>query len=185
MNRYLLARHAEATSGDPGATLTPLGRKQAEAVARRLRGYSFDAVWSSDLRRATETAEAILDGVDAPPLQLTATLREVMVPREVIAAGTQSWQYATWEKEALQALSRNLSNWLMEVGRAWGEQHSTTLVVSHGGPLRVLVCLLLGLPPEMHWSFRLDHAGITIVERGDDMGTVALLNDRCHLSGVY
>ncbi len=57
----------------------------------------------------------------------------------------------------------------------------TLLVVSHGGPLRVLICLLLGLPPEMHWSFHLDHAGVTVIERAADMGTITLLNERCHL----
>jgi hypothetical protein len=45
----------------------------------------------------------------------------------------------------------------------------------------VLLCLLLDLPPDRHWTFRLDQAGLTIVERGDDMGTLTLLNDRCHL----
>jgi broad specificity phosphatase PhoE len=57
----------------------------------------------------------------------------------------------------------------------------TVLVVSHAGPLRVLLCLLLDLPPDRHWAFRLGQAGLTIVERGDDMGTLTLLNDRCHL----
>ncbi|MGI5834895.1 MAG: histidine phosphatase family protein [Chloroflexota bacterium] len=181
MNRLLLVRHAEATSACRDAELTAIGRKQAEAVARRLRGWSFDAAWSSDLRRANETAEVIMQGRDALPLQLTAALREVEVPTEIGNAGPQSEQYARWEKETIEALARSLSMWLSVVDRSQGERHSTTLVVSHGGPLRVLLCLLLGLPPEMHWSFRLDHAGITIVERGDDMGTITLLNDRCHL----
>lgn len=185
MNRYLLVRHAEATSEDPDAALTAFGRKQAAAVARRLRECSFDAAWSSDLRRAKETAEAILAGGDRPPLWLTADLREVEIPSEICAAGIQSGRYATWEKETVEALAKRLSRWLEGIEQPQTKQSNTTLVVSHSGPLRVLICLLLGLSPETHWSFGLDRAGITIVERGDDMGTVTLLNDRCHLSGAY
>jgi broad specificity phosphatase PhoE len=34
------------------------------------------------------------------------------------------------------------------------EDH-TVLLVSHGGPLRVLLCLALGLPPRAYWQFGL------------------------------
>lgn len=58
------------------------------------------------------------------------------------------------------------------------------LVVAHGGPIRLLICLLLGIPVEHHWAFRVDHGSLTVVERGADMGTLVLLNDRCHLAGI-
>ncbi len=55
------------------------------------------------------------------------------------------------------------------------------LVVSHGGPLRVLLCHLLGLPPARHWSFRLDCATVSVVACAPGLATLMLLNDRCHL----
>lgn len=58
------------------------------------------------------------------------------------------------------------------------------LVVAHGGPIRLLICLLLGIPAEHHWAFRVGHGSLTVVERGADMGTLVLLNDRCHLAGI-
>jgi len=54
-------------------------------------------------------------------------------------------------------------------------------VVAHGGPLRVLLCLLLGLPVERHWSFRLDCAGVSVVDCAPGLVTLRLLNDCCHL----
>ena len=68
-------------------------------------------------------------------------------------------------------------------GAGQGSPSRTILVVSHAGPLRVLICLLLGLPVEAHWSFHVDRASLTIVDRAPDMGTLMLLNDRCHLAG--
>ncbi|HEX2324521.1 MAG TPA: histidine phosphatase family protein, partial [Chloroflexota bacterium] len=56
------------------------------------------------------------------------------------------------------------------------------LVVSHGGPLRVLLCQLLGLPPSRHWCFRIDHTSLSEVHWDPQTGPlVVALNDRCHL----
>jgi phosphohistidine phosphatase len=61
--RLLIVRHAEAASGSPDELrpLTPAGREQARATGARLRkeGFAADAVLSSPLLRARETAEAL------------------------------------------------------------------------------------------------------------------------------
>src|SRR4051812_11310493 len=66
--RLLIVRHAEAASGAPDELrpLTPAGREHARAVGARLRqeGFAADAVLSSPLLRARETAEAL--GLGAP-----------------------------------------------------------------------------------------------------------------------
>jgi phosphohistidine phosphatase len=66
--RLLIVRHAEAASGSPDdlRPLTPEGREHARAVGDRLRkeGFAADAVLSSPLLRARETAEAL--GLGAP-----------------------------------------------------------------------------------------------------------------------
>lgn len=189
MARYLLVRHADAASGNPNPGLTALGREQARAVAHRLGGWRLDQAWSSDLDRAVETAETILDGRASPVLQRSAALGEVDVPADVVAAGVGSDQYRVWERGTVEILAGRLGRWIGTstagvVSDCCDISAPTVLVVSHGGPLRVLVCLLLGLPPEMHWSFRLDRASLTVIEWVGDMGTVTLLNDRCHLEGL-
>lgn len=66
MRLYFL-RHAEAFPGEDDAAreLSPLGRKQARAVARFLdrAGVEFDAAYSSPLIRARQTAQILLKRV--------------------------------------------------------------------------------------------------------------------------
>jgi phosphohistidine phosphatase len=61
--RLLIVRHAEAATGNPDELrpLTSEGREHARAVGARLRdaGFAADAVVSSPLLRARETAEAL------------------------------------------------------------------------------------------------------------------------------
>jgi phosphohistidine phosphatase len=61
--RLLIVRHAEAESGEPDELrpLTAHGREHARAVGAQLRaeGFSPDAVVSSPLLRARQTAEAL------------------------------------------------------------------------------------------------------------------------------
>ena len=61
--RLLIVRHAEAAAGNPDELrpLTTEGREHARAVGARLRdeGFVADAVVTSPLLRARETAEAL------------------------------------------------------------------------------------------------------------------------------
>ncbi len=84
--RLYLVRHADAERGDPDELrrLTPAGRSQARALGRRLAeaGVRPDAVLSSPLLRARETAEEIAraTGAEAEPveaLQPGATVEDV------------------------------------------------------------------------------------------------------------
>ena len=65
-----LVRHAdvydqrEVVSDPP---LSPLGRGQAERLAQRLKSLEIDAVYSSPLRRALQTAAALRDRVETDP----------------------------------------------------------------------------------------------------------------------
>jgi broad specificity phosphatase PhoE len=81
----VLVRHGESTwnregrwqgHGDP--PLSDEGRAQALTVARSLAAMPFDALYSSDLARARETAE-IMGKELGLPVQLDARLREVDV----------------------------------------------------------------------------------------------------------
>src|SRR5256885_8793699 len=45
--------------GQLDSPLTPRGLKQAQALAHRLSGITFDALYSSDLGRAVQTAQII------------------------------------------------------------------------------------------------------------------------------
>ena len=69
--RIYLVRHAKAAPGDPDELrpLTPEGREQARLLAERLVGERPDAVVTSPLLRARETAEVLARacGLEAEP----------------------------------------------------------------------------------------------------------------------
>jgi phosphohistidine phosphatase len=73
--KVVLVRHAEAAPGDPDElrTLTPLGREQARELGERLRaeGIAPDAVLTSPLLRARETAAALELGEPEPVDELS------------------------------------------------------------------------------------------------------------------
>lgn len=83
MVRVWLVRHGETRwnterrlQGISDIELSDRGREQAEQLRLRLGGRSFDAVWSSDLLRAVETAEIIFGGprIDARLRELTSAI---------------------------------------------------------------------------------------------------------------
>jgi len=69
--RLYLVRHAKAAPGDPDELrpLTPEGRKEARRLAERLAAERPDAVVTSPLLRARETAEVLARacGLEAVP----------------------------------------------------------------------------------------------------------------------
>lgn len=75
--RVFLVRHAEAVPGEPDALrpLSAAGRDAARALGEMLAGEGLDAVVSSPLRRARETAEAV-----AVAAGLTAETHEGLGP---------------------------------------------------------------------------------------------------------
>jgi probable phosphoglycerate mutase len=76
MNQIYVARHGESTwnaerrwtgHGDP--PLSEIGRAQAREACETLRGHRFDAVSSSTLVRALETASIIASALGLPQLE--------------------------------------------------------------------------------------------------------------------
>ncbi|WP_085314757.1 histidine phosphatase family protein [Derxia lacustris] len=82
VTEIVLVRHGETSwnrahriQGHADIELNELGRRQAEATGRALAGECFDAIYSSDLKRAHATALAIAAG-RATPVTLMPAFRE-------------------------------------------------------------------------------------------------------------
>jgi phosphohistidine phosphatase len=93
MNLYIM-RHAEAeeqavSGGDDARSLTARGRERTRAAGRGLRalGLRFDAILTSPLRRAAQTAELVAgEYSNTPPPQVLPALSPDIAAREAIAA---------------------------------------------------------------------------------------------------
>lgn len=175
------------------------GRRQAEAVARRLAAAGIQRLVSSDLARARATAEAIAR-VTGLPCRLDPALRErnlgswsglsragpagagapaAALPGEQAARSMSVWSappggeaYAEMALRVTRALARLVEAHPGEV----------LAVVSHGGPIRAAVAAALGMPLSARGRLELDNASLTIVRYGPGaLVTVDRLNDTCHL----
>jgi probable phosphoglycerate mutase len=158
-----LARHGETDwnrelrwQGHSDPPLNALGREQARALAKSLAGIEIAAVYASDLRRASETAEIIAAGLELP-VRLDPALRELDVG---------SWAGQTLDELAAR-YPEAVAHWRRTGERVWegGESHqemaarvlaaiasiaadnadAEVLVVSHGGPMGFLRTLAAGL----------------------------------------
>lgn len=157
----LLIRHGATAwnregryQGHADPPLDRTGRAQARRLARALGGLRVDAIYSSDLRRAVETA-APLAGALALPVQTDARLRELHFGawdgrrvEEVIAGDPAAWE-AWWSDpvalappggENVPALWARLARALAEIGGR--HPGGTVAVVTHGGPLRLVMARL-------------------------------------------
>ena len=84
MTELYLIRHAQAEGnryrmmqGRWDGDVTPLGYRQIEALANSFAGRRIDAVWSSDLFRASETAQGIIKVHENLSIQYDDRLREI------------------------------------------------------------------------------------------------------------
>jgi broad specificity phosphatase PhoE len=162
-----LARHGESDwnverrwQGNADRPLTDLGRRQAGQLAERLASTPLDAVYSSDLRRARETAEAVArrQGLEVRTL---AALREVDVgswsglTREEVEERFPA-AFATWREgghgweggEAYEDMAERVVTAVLEI--AGSHPGGSVLVVAHGGPIRALHSVALGLDISEH-----------------------------------
>ena len=127
--------------------LTERGRVQAREVGARLAGIRLDAAYSSDLLRAVQTTELILDGREIP-LQVTPQLREHNVGELEGRSDEAAWKelsswYEAWMRGDLAAGPPRGENYydlnqrFLDFTRGLAERHADPdagiLVVAHAG----------------------------------------------------
>jgi broad specificity phosphatase PhoE len=158
----LLARHGQSDwnatrrwQGHADRPLTEKGRAQATALAERLAHIELDAVYSSDLRRAADTARAVAEAQGLELVQRPA-LREVDVgswsgltreeAEERFPEGFARWRegFPGWDDgEEYDEMAQRVIGAVTEIALA--HEEGRTLVVSHGGPIRAIHAAALEL----------------------------------------
>jgi len=145
----LLVRHGETDwnadgrlQGQTDRPLSDYGRRQARKLAEALEGEELEAIYSSDLARARETAEIVGERLGLP-VELDPELRE------------KDW--GTWE--GLTAVERDRVEFAGESTQAHqerilgalrriAERHPRdcrVLVVTHGGSMRRVQTAAMGM----------------------------------------
>jgi len=197
----LLVRHAmndwvktgKLAGRSPGVHLNPEGRQQAEALAQRLASRSLQAIYSSPLERAQETAAAIA-GPHKLPLQISSAIGEV--------------DFGDWTGQELKKLSQEpewalvqarpsamrfpngespremLTRAVDEIERlAAAHRQECIVLVSHCDVIKAIVAHYLGLHLDLFQRLVVSPASISVLSFSP-MGMGAFitgLNDTAHL----
>ena len=182
--RLFSIRHGQtmATSGNvfngwTDVDLSDLGRQQLDEAAEALKGIQFDAVWSSDLRRAVYGAKALAGKISLAPV-IAREFREINfgacegVPFDEIAKNHPDLAEALASPIGSDFIFPGGESTLEFRGRVKGalakllELHPSGRVAlfSHAGVRRAILANLLDLGCHEMWSIQQDHAALSVVD---------------------
>ena len=208
--RLLLIRHGESLANAAGRLqghldieLSERGRLQAARIAERLAPLGIEALYTSPLGRARQTAQIVADR-----LGVSLEEREALMERDVgVLAGLtrdeiierfprympartslQQIEIEGFEQDGVFA-QRALQTLTEIIERHAGQ---TVAVVTHGGIIFSFCRQTLQLPTVRPGPFTVDNASITTFDIADGDGAsparpriqLVTLNDTCHLHGT-
>ena len=203
MSRLLLVRHGSTDYnsgrrflGHSDIELNDTGYRQVERLRDRLAGEKIDAVYSSDLKRTLATAEIIssersVDIIPCPELREVnygvcegLTFQEIGSQHPDIAAKCINFtlELALPEGECFEEFIERTCVFMDRLGKH--DRSDTILIVSHNGPLKVLICRFLGISMEHWWQISIDTASLSIVHTSARGAMISCLNDTCYLNEI-
>jgi 2,3-bisphosphoglycerate-dependent phosphoglycerate mutase len=204
-----LVRHADAIPEEDeiipsgiydDLPLSHTGRKQAQALEERLSGLSFDAIYSSPLRRCLETAAPLAERQGMTPIiveglkeiklgnihplpegdqdlaALTKALQERQLDIVRIAGETGHWDGIPDSERSIAFRQRVVESLDEIVSKHIGQR---ILAFAHGGVINAYVAEVLGLQKD--FFFPAANTSITIVRASEQHRVLYVLNDIGHI----
>ena len=200
MRRLLLARHGQSVSnavrrfqGAQDVALSPLGVRQAAALALAIERRRVAHVYASPLERARHTARVALAGLDLP-LTVVDDLRELSLGEwegcTVEEIRTQPGDpYTRWIRdpvlclppggEPLADVQARVLRSVDRIAAAHGNGDDV-LIVAHGGVISALLAHWLGLPLSSIWRLAVANCSLTEIAPP----RVVSMNETGHLREV-
>ena len=204
-DRVMLVRHGESWwnaaglwQGQQGPGLSDLGQRQAKVTAAFLAAHVDDAALlvSSDLARVTETAEPAARALGLP-LRTDERLREIdvgwwsgLTTDEVLARAPGDMAAIRGGDDLPRGGAETVGDLRARVAPAVAElaascDGGTTLIFSHGGPVRAIVGEALGLSIiDERVLAGPDNCSRTVVTYRGGRPRLACYNETAHLVGV-
>lgn len=200
MTHIYLVRHGQTAwnreeifRGRSDVPLDETGLKQAELAGLYFKELKLDAIYSSPLSRAWQTAERIAapHGLRVQPLQGIIDMSfgqwEGHPHEEIKRMDPET--YRLWREEphraklpggeTLDEVRERAMAALEEVIRIHPE--GTIVLVSHRVVNKVLLCGILGLDNSHFWQIIQDTTAINLIRYQRGRYFLALMNETCHL----
>ncbi|MBI4258826.1 MAG: histidine phosphatase family protein [Thaumarchaeota archaeon] len=187
MTKIFFVRHGESEGNAKGvltgrtmpAPLTEKGRVQISELGRDLKGLPFEAIYSSPIERAVQTAEILSDSLGVKftvDERFTETDFGSLVGRNVhqVYGEDADWyrefysdSYVKYGVEKFSAIMKRVR----EGADAVSASHpaGNAIVVSHYHPVKGAVSVALGLDPQIMKGLRIGNGSVSVVsfENGD------------------
>lgn len=205
MTKLLLVRHGESEAnlrdvfaGHYNPDLTERGKEQAACTAAFLeQNYTVDAIYSSDLRRACQTAKPIADTFGLP-IMPDKEMREIFAGdwEGVSFYGikdTHAEEFRIWltdlgnaacpNGESVAEMSDRVYN---AVSRIAAENDGKTVVITtHATPIRALQCRFLGkVLPAIQQIPWVSNASVTEIDYENGQFTLLNAGQDAHLADM-
>lgn len=204
MGKIYLIRHGETDSnkghrfqGRMNLPLNAKGMQQAYALAEYMHKLPVDAVYCSSMLRACMTAApiAMSKNIAYHPLDLL---------QEVSFGAWEGMEYSEitkrWPKEMEAFLSRP-GEWIPPQGESFHEverrcaqafddifaregHEKNIAIVSHGGIIRVQICLVLGIPLNNLWKLSVHNVSVSTFNDWQGNMVTEVINDTHFLQSV-
>lgn len=200
--KLIFVRHGETLwnrenriQGNTDVELSDYGRMQVQKLARSLEAEQIDAIYSSPLKRAYETACSIA-GYHNLDIRVEQDLRELnhgdfesLTVREL--KEKHGSFIRQWMEDPGSVVMPNGESLSQVQERAWNviqmiiERSQDSLVVSHGMAIMTILCKIKDISLSQARQMFVDMSSKTIVEFENGHGTVRLFNDTSHLKDIW
>jgi probable phosphoglycerate mutase len=201
--RLCIVRHGETAwnaehrvQGQLDVPLNAIGRVQAQAAANVLSREKFDAVYSSDLSRARQTAQPTASSFSMEILlekdlrerhygifeRLTYAEVKRRYPEDYARFEARDPEYAFRTGESLKDFSERSISIITRIAESHPGQ--SVLVFTHGGVLDKLYRYVTGLPLSAPRDFGIPNAGLNRVEVTPAGWQIRSWADIAHLEGA-
>lgn len=170
------------------------GHQQAIRLASFVRHLGIESIWSSDLRRASQTADAIAEACGLP-VQTDRRLRERNIgnwqgmnidevrkwfPDQYAAYTNDRLGYAIPEGESLQVVRARMMDAFQDI--VIDSEVSTLAIVAHTVSVRILIAAFV--PDYQPMEIQMGNTAVTTTERDGNHWIVRVSNDIEHLQGM-
>jgi broad specificity phosphatase PhoE len=196
--KIIFVRHGETlwnkerkVQGISDIELSDIGMKQADRIGLCLKDEDIEVIYTSPLKRAYQTAQAIGAYHDVP-FAVETDLQEMDqgdfegLSFKDLAAKHGAF-LKQWAADPASCIMPNGESLMMLQERAWPvigriiENGRDAVVVAHNFTLTTILCKILNLSLSQFRQVHVDTASKTVVEIENGVPVVKLLNDVTHL----
>jgi len=189
--KLYLVRHGETECNKKGvymgSTDVPLnetGIRQGEILREKLKDVRFDKIITSPYSRAYKTAEIISQEnqieIDNKLTEIDFGVFEGLSYKEISKKYPKEVSF--WSKDWINVAPPqgekfiDFYNRVVEATNTIVSYNKDILIVSHEGPLKVLISSMLKLPIEGFWNFRFNHGCYSVLEIIDNHPVINAIN---------